>query len=566
MKCHPADRAGEYRSNRWWSTETIDGLARARVTDDPEGTALIDPPNTAGLLGSDPVRWSWRDLDEHVDALAALLLGRGVRAGDVVAVQLPNCSALVQAFLAIVRIGAIVTPFPVSYREHEMGPMCRRTGAVAVLTAGRLGERALAEAAQRIRTEALTVRFVLSRGENEPDGGAAWPDRPATAAEKSLVDEHVAGLDVDVNDCVTICWTSGTEAEPKAVPRCHGDWLAMAGACRQAARLGQDDVLLSPFPMTNMAGIAGMFLPWLLGGGVFVPHHPFDLPVFLEQLATQRVTYTVAPPVLLTMLLRNEKILSGVDISALRQIGSGSAPLSPWLVRTWAERHGIDLINFFGSNEGIALLSDPVDIPDPEHRASYFPHYASDVRWSTPVAGWTSVRLHDPVTGGRVTGPGRPGELRIAGPTVFAGYLTESTSAPLDRRAFDEDGYFRTGDVFEIAGERQEYLRYVDRAKDLVIRGGMNISPAEIEGLLAEHPDVAEVGVIGVPDEVLGERVCAIVVAGDRRPTLDELTGFLRERRVASFKLPERLEFAEALPRNPVGKILKRKLREQLEA
>jgi acyl-CoA synthetase (AMP-forming)/AMP-acid ligase II len=264
------------------------------------------------------------------------------------------------------------------------------------------------------------------------------------------------------------------------------------------------------------------------------------------------------------MLLHNEKILSGVDISALRKIGSGSAPLSPWLVRTWAERHGIDIINFFGSNEGTALLSGPVDIPDPGQRASYFPNYASDVTWSTPVAGWTSVQLHDPVTGEHVTEPGRPGELRIAGPTVFAGYLT-SVGEPLDTSAFDADGHFRTGDVFEIAGERGEFLRYVDRAKDLVIRGGLNISPAEVEGLLAGHPDVADVGVVGVPDEVMGERVCAVVVPGERKPTLEELVAYLRERRVAAFKLPERLEYAESLPRNPVGKILKRRLRESLE-
>ncbi|MCR6488924.1 acyl--CoA ligase [Amycolatopsis sp. OK19-0408] len=536
---------------------------KERVSADPEGLALVDPPNTTALVGRDPVRWTWNRLDERVDVLAAFLLARGVRAGDVVAVQLPNCSALVQAFLAIVRIGAIVTPFPVSYREHELGPMCRRTGAVGVVTASRYGEHELAGAALGLQgASAPSVRFVVARGDDEPAGALAWPEEPLS--DRSTLDAHLAALDTDVNDCVTICWTSGTEAEPKAVPRCHGDWLATARGCVQAAGITPDDVLLSPFPMTNMAGIGGMFLPWLLTGAVFVPHHPFDLPVFLGQLASERVTYTLAPPALLTMLLHNEKILSGVDLAALRKIGSGSAPLSPWLVRTWAERHGIDIINFFGSNEGTALLSGPVDIPDPGQRASYFPHYASDVTWSTPVAGWTSVRLHDPVTGEHVTEPGRPGELHIAGPTVFAGYLT-SVGEPLDTASFDDDGHFRTGDVFEIAGARGEFLKYVDRLKDLVIRGGMNISPAEVEGLLAGHPDVADVGVIGVPDDVMGERVCAVVVPGARKPSLDELVAYLREKKVAAFKLPERLEYADALPRNPVGKILKRQLRESLE-
>ncbi|MFD8497602.1 class I adenylate-forming enzyme family protein [Amycolatopsis sp. NPDC059657] len=532
MRCHPEDRVTEYRARGWWSADTIDGLFRARAGEAPARLALVDPPNAA-----DPVRWTWRDLDDQVDVLASALLAKGVRAGDVVAVQLPNSAALVRALLAIVRIGAIVTPFPVSYRDHEIGPMCRRTGAAGLITS-----EALADQASRACADVPSVRFVLTRVEDEPSGP---------------VPVHEA----DVNDCVTICWTSGTEAEPKAVPRCHGDWLAIAEGTRFAAGLSADDVLLSPFPLTNMAGIGGMLLPWLMAGGVFVPHQPFDLAVFLQQIAEERATYTVAPPALLTMLLHNEKILSTVDISSLRQIGSGSAPLSPWMVRTWSERHGIDIINFFGSNEGIPLISDPRDIPDPEQRASYFPHYASEVRWSTPVADRTSVRLHDVVTGERVTEPGIPGELRLAGPTVFAGYLTDGPG--LDQSAFDEDGYYRTGDVFEIDGERHEFLKHVDRVKDLVIRGGMNISPAEVEGLLAAHPDVADVAIIGVPDEVLGERACAVVVAGQRRPDLAELVEFLRESRIASFKLPERLEFVDELPRNPVGKILKRRLRER---
>jgi acyl-CoA synthetase (AMP-forming)/AMP-acid ligase II len=136
-----------------------------------------------------------------------------------------------------------------------------------------------------------------------------------------------------------------------------------------------------------------------------------------------------------------------------------------------------------------------------------------------------SVRLVDPETGEEVTEPGRPGELRLKGPTVFAGYLKgERLPDP-----FDEQGYLRTGDVFVIDGERGEFLRYVDRAKGLIIRGGMNIAPAEIEGLLSAHPGVADVAVVGYPDEVLGERVCAVVVPREgAEVTLGDLLGHLR--------------------------------------
>ena len=156
------------------------------------------------------------------------------------------------------------------------------------------------------------------------------------------------------------------------------------------------------------------------------------------------------------------------------------------------------------------------------------------------------------------TEPGRPGELRVAGPTVFAGYLDgEHRPSP-----FDERGRLRTGDLFEIAGDRGQFLRFVDRVADVIIRGGTNIAPAELEALIAEHPAVAEVAVVGDPDPVLGERVAAVVTpAPGADLTLDGLTAFLRGHRIASYKLPERLDVRRALPRNAIGKLLKRELR-----
>jgi acyl-CoA synthetase (AMP-forming)/AMP-acid ligase II len=258
------------------------------------------------------------------------------------------------------------------------------------------------------------------------------------------------------------------------------------------------------------------------------------------------------------MLLGNPELLAALDTSSLTRIGSGSAPLQPAMVRGWQDR-GISVINFFGSNEGIGLLSSPEDFPDPDDRAQFFPRFgAPGVTWSTQAGEWMHTRLVDIVTGEEIDEPGRAGELRISGPTVFAGYLGgEHLPSP-----FDEQGYLRTGDLFEIAGEQGQFLRYLDRARDQVIRGGMNIAPAEIEGLVAAHPAVADVAVIGDPDDALGERVAAVVVLREGQSlTLEELVAWLREQQVASFKLPERLEVRDTLPRNPVGKVLKRMLR-----
>jgi acyl-CoA synthetase (AMP-forming)/AMP-acid ligase II len=231
------------------------------------------------------------------------------------------------------------------------------------------------------------------------------------------------------------------------------------------------------------------------------------------------------------------------------------------MVRGWSEKHGIAIINYFGSNEGIALMTDVKLMTDPSQRAAFFPRYGCGVEWTFPAASCTSIKLIDPETGEEVTEPGVPGELRISGPSVFAGYLDAANVA----NPFDEDGYLRTGDVFVIDGQNGEYLRYVDRAKDLVIRGGMNIAPAELETLIAAHPAVADVAVVGYPDAILGEKVCAFVVL---RPGADldlaGLVAYLTGQHIASYKLPERLEILDALPRNPVGKVLKRELRNRV--
>ncbi|MGH3422629.1 MAG: AMP-binding protein, partial [Streptosporangiaceae bacterium] len=159
------------------------------------------------------------------------------------------------------------------------------------------------------------------------------------------------------------------------MPRTHYDWMAMCTGTVEGPDLTADDVLLNPFPMVNMAGINGMFLPWLKVGGLLVQHHPFDLATFLRQIEQHRATYTCAPPALLTALLQNEALLAQTDISSLRILGSGSAPLAPSLLQGWHDTYGIEIINFYGSNEGIALLGTPKDIPDPAVRAQYFPRY-----------------------------------------------------------------------------------------------------------------------------------------------------------------------------------------------
>ena len=177
------------------------------------------------------------------------------------------------------------------------------------------------------------------------------------------------------------------------------------------------------------------------------------------------------------------------------------------------------------------------------------------------MARTTLTRIVDPATGAEITEAGVPGELRIKGPGVFPGYLPASGVPD----PFDEDGYLRTGDILQIAGDDLQYLHYVDRSKDMVVRGGTKISAAELEGFISGHPDVDDVAVVAYPDEVLGERACAVVVSRPGQTvTLAGIVAYLRGLGIATFKLPERLELRDELPRNPLGKILKRELRDGL--
>jgi acyl-CoA synthetase (AMP-forming)/AMP-acid ligase II len=257
-------------------------------------------------------------------------------------------------------------------------------------------------------------------------------------------------------------------------------------------------------------------------------------------------------------------LLEGIDFKRLSRIGSGSAPLSEWMVQGWADR-GVAIVNYFGSNEGAALTGAPVDIAEPAMRARYFARYGTPERFSKiSTAAKIRTRLVDPETEREITERGVPGEMRVSGPTIFNGYFRNPEATA---RAFDDQGYFRSGDLFEIAGDRGQYLMFVGRCKDIVIRGGMKISEVEIETLLLAYPGVRDAAVVGAPDDVLGERVCACVVpAPGAEITLEGLARWLREERhVAVYKLPERLMLLDVLPRNPVGKVLKRELRQRLQ-
>ena len=555
MILNPQERIDEYTSRGWWGTRRIQDWFDDNLRTRPEAEALIDAPNRADFIDGAPRRLTWRALAAEADMYATAFLELGLTGDDIVCVQLPNCVELPAVYLACLRLGIVVTPVPVQYREHELEHILGITQPRAIVTAARILHHDHAAMMRGLAARHPSVHTVL-----------AIDALPRWEADGDRIAQHEREHPTGANDVFTICWTSGTEGVPKGVPRSHNEWLAIPENIILSGGLKPGCHLLNAFPLVNMAGIAGQFLPWLLTGAKLVMHHPFNLGVFLTQVKDEAIDYTVAAPAILATLAQNPDLMAGLEGSRLRAIGSGGGPLAEWTVRVFTERYGIDVINYFGTNEGASLTASALDLPDPALRASYFPRFGvDDYEWKLPVARRVRTRLVDPDTGLDIDTPGTPGELRVRGPAIFPGYFR---APDMTARAFDSQGYYRTGDLFEIAGERRELYRFVGRLKDIIVRGGFNISSEELEALLLAHPKVREAAIVGYPDDNLGERVCAVVVPqAGATLALPELVAFLRtEKKVASYKLPEKLLLLDALPRNPVGKVLKRDLRTTVAA
>jgi acyl-CoA synthetase (AMP-forming)/AMP-acid ligase II len=565
MQTSAPELIARHRARGAWTDRRIHDLFDEAVAAVPGRLALVDPPNREALTGEPPQRLTFAELATRAAGYARALTAAGLGRDDVLITQLPNIADYVAVYLAAFRLGVIVSPVPMQFRAYELGEIARLTGARAGLTVARFkGARtALAEFAAAGTAPGLRG-LVMGDAADLPEGcGGFAPLPPAAdgvtppAGHPDAAQKAPHGAD----DVATICWTSGTEGSPKGVPRTHNHWMAIAPAHFDGVGLRDGDVMLNPFPLVNMAAIGGCFLSWLLARGTLVLHHPLDLPVYLQQIARERPQYAIAPPAVLNMLLKDERLLASLDLSSLRCIGSGSAPLDPAMIRGYADRFGIEIVNIFGSNEGMSLFSGAKEAPDPERRARFFPRFGrAELDWPQRSASMIETRIVDPGTHLEVGDVGVPGEMQIRGPTVFDGYFAAPERT---REAFTPDGWFRTGDLFEIAADERgpRYYRYVGRLKQLIIRGGVKISPEELDEVLSRHPAVLEGAVAPYGDAIMGERIAAIVVP---RPgmtvTLESLQQHFEQAGLASFKRPERLRIAGQLPRNPLGKLLRAEL------
>lgn len=549
----PAKTIRDYEKRGWWQGKSVDAVTRQAVAAGGKAEALVDPLNRASLDGRSPERLTWSELDQRVARLTSALLGEGLRKDDVVLAQLPNTVDAVLLFLACARVGAILSPVAMPYRRHELEFIAMQLSPRFFVTVDQFAGFDHAGLGRALVANGGAEQ-VLVFGDGQDDLRAKVEQADPSRSEEFARENPVAGGEV-----LTICWTSGTESRPKGVPRDHNHWVLNAEVVIDGTGAQAGDVLLNPFPLVNIGSIGGLVMPWLVLCTKLVLHHPFDLSVFLKQIEQEQVSYTIAPPAVLTALLKQPDILDGIDISSLHTVSSGSAPLSPWLIEGWAER-GIQITNVFGSNEGAGLFSSAANVPDYADRARFFPRFgAAGQNWDARSHEVSISRLVDPESGEQIDEPGRPGELRLGGGSIFSGYWK---SPELTEAAFDEKGHYRTGDLFEISEEDDRFYRFVGRSKEIIVRGGINISPAEIDDLLAAFPLAQEAAAVGIPDVRLGERIAIAVVPVEGTDLgLEDVTAFLAGRDVAIYKRPERLVILDKLPRNPMNKVLRSELR-----
>jgi acyl-CoA synthetase (AMP-forming)/AMP-acid ligase II len=463
-------------------------------------------------------------------------------------------SELVVCFFAASKLGAVISPLPVQYGEHEISKLGKALGPELFIGCASFKGQPLSATA----SSALPNVPVLCAGSDLDCLAVAL----SFEASERLT-RHRASFEDDANRIITVCWTSGTTGTPKGVPRSHNMWLATARATAEAGGYLPGEKLLNPFPLVNMAAVGGFLFAATELGCALVLHHPLEPPLYLKQLQDEQINFTIAPPALLNQLAAKPELWNAFDFSALRAVGSGSAPLSPDMIEAVENNYGKPIINFYGSNEGIALFATPETAPSPELRATHFPRFGvGGMPFECYAQRAVRSKVIDTDSGDNVELPGHAGELCFAGATVFDGYLGGDNDD-----VFTDDGYFRTGDLVEICGDPPNYYRIVGRCKDIINRGGMKISPSEIDTLLEGHPGLAEVAVCAYPDATLGEKICACIVPADAEnaPALTDICDYLLDRGIAKFKLPERVEHFDALPRNPMGKVVRSDLQAAIE-
>ncbi|MCX7982999.1 MAG: long-chain fatty acid--CoA ligase [Syntrophales bacterium] len=491
------------------------------------------------------------EINRMVNRLGNALKKLGIKKGDRVGVQLPNCPELVQTFYATFKIGGILVPLNPAQKALDLSYIYKDAGLSALISAPDYWSTI-----QEARTGVEELRHVIMIGDNVPAGALSYKEIISSESDKLSIE------DTDNDDTAVMIYTAGTTGVPKGVMLTHYNWYShvsgyyetvlldawgvrvkaiVDGKETEVFGIDRNRVSLITLPLFHGYGVFALNLEFLTGGKlVLVPRwNPEEAMAAIEKY---KVTDFRGVPTMYIQIL-NHPAAPKYDLSSLKMCICGAAPMPLEVARQWKERYGIDIWEGYGLSEATTVNCGNAA----ENRP---PKYGSIGKCYQKANTMKVLDDH-----GNVLPPGQVGEICIKGPAVMKGYWNK----PQETAEAIRDGWLHTGDVGYM--DEDGYLYITDRKKDLIIRGGENIYPKEIENVLHTHPAVLEAGVVGMPDPVYGEAVKAFVVL--KTPgsvTVDELMDFCREK-LPAYKRPKVIRILESLPKSAVGKILRRELR-----
>jgi len=495
--------------------------ALAGAPEYPDRPALIDGPSGRTI--------TFGELAVGVRRLAAGLGARGFGKGDVFAIHCPNLPEYALAFYGVAAAGGVATTINPLYTVEELAFQLNDAGARYLLTIPMFLERAR-EAASRSRVEEV---FVL---------GAAEGATPFAALLEAGAAAAPPEVDIHPDDLVVLPYSSGTTGLPKGVMLTHRNLVANLAQCVPLLELGSDERLIAVLPFFHIYGLTVLMGMALRQGLTLVTMPRFDFEEFLRIMQDHRVTTAfLVPPIVLA--LAKHPLVDKYDLSALRRLGSGAAPLDGDLERACASRLGCSIGQGWGLTETSPVVSTNIVDPDPR---------PGTVGRLIPN---TELRVIDPLSG-EDRGSGEIGELVVHGPQVMKGYLNnpEATEAMID-----PGGWLHTGDLDYV--DAKDFLYVIDRVKELIKYKGLQVAPAELEAVLLSHPKITDAAVVRFPDPEAGEVPKAFVVASE--PLEAEAVMEWVAERVAPYKKVRLVEFVDEIPKSASGKILRRVLMER---
>ena len=479
-------------------------------------------------------RITFSQMKANVDKLAAALVRRGIKKTDRIAVSVPNWYETIVIFFAAAKIGAVLVPFNPKYKAHEVSHILRNSEPKALIATEEFERNFGFKDALYFVPEIITVRSINS---NFPSYEDLINDDPLKIGQEEAIDVN--------NDLFCILYTSGTTGVPKGVMITHRSVVQSANVMGIELRCTENDVLILPSPLFHIFGMAVNLFNAAFTGTRIVLLEKFNPTEILHLIEREKVTILNGVPTMFIKLLETQNF-DHYDLSSLRTGVVGASPIPATKVKEVRDRMGINLCQSFGITETVSVTLSPYDDEEKNIIETL----------GKPLPG-VKIKIVDD---NRVPlAPGEKGEIAIHSFGTRKGYykLPEQTAAVLDH-----EGWYYTGDLGML--DDLGNLKFIGRKKEVIIRGGFNIYPQEIEAVLSRHPKVVESAVIGLPHETLGEIACAVIQLKDgKEGTEEEMKNYLKEQ-MATYKVPEKVLFTDKFPVTASGKIQKMRLREEI--